>query len=940
MTTCLRKLRFGNCLLKLVVRNAATTSAVPSLRSSLPRAGSQDAGLWDVLEYNSHYFNAHRMAPLLEQVLEQPRSEARGDARLHAYLQKAIASCQLYYNLQVITCKETAAAITFCRQVGHPAAEELSDVIVATVSEELARLDMRRVSFYITAFAKYNIEDSRFWKSAARVVANTSEPMSSQVLVSLMDAFRKSGVKQERPYQALARRAQQAASSFEPELIPPMLATICRVPLPMEDREEALRVLLTQWLLRLRKEKENPTGAISVQQILSLAVSLGLNPELVNTAVFARDVAAYLSNRFDLLRTEELIVFLWAFRRLVLSQSSTAFLSKGLHKVHQQWRLLVASAELSVQRLVQLSDVLSCVKAEAKRMAPYWTDQLEELQELVIQDLTESVQYCQPETLAEILEMWAGTQEFWQSHCDFAQAITKRMEELLLECIDLQEVVGLLQAALAAPGLISTLPPRGVKALQAAVLTRNEADVERVQAIFAGSTWEVLCQGAPATDRSGTTSTADNSSTAEDKASKFQALLSTWQQPRTDLELVHFLRDATTLCNEPVEALQALEAAAPFAERLAAGATAEVLQLLEKLCQSIAQAAPDLTADQLGGALQACAVAGLPHAPLFSAALDCMTETGATRAVEVLESCAKLRLALPELMPWLRMLRAEGAGRQLSANGLARLLAAAARLGIVEAPEVDHILKRLLTVASPIRPMSPETIAAVCLGLTLTSWTPRAGQSDLWEVARWLRSSKRAQESQAPLHATVLRNFVLRLLMSPSSREAASELSPELQEVMVDVLCSASAQRRVVSDTTLKFRHEAAEVLRKAGRPYDLDIGLGPAFIDLALPGNDGAFWLLDGPEAFQRPFQHGKAALNLVPAEVFRSQMLLAFLDPSALSEMEAALKSWSRNGTSIPHFGLQAQTGRFPWIDREGDARLARLDWLEWERDRKSVV
>ena len=109
MTTRLRTLRFGNCLLKLAVRNAAATSAVPSLRSSLPRTGSQDAGLWDVLEYNSHYFNPHRMAPLLAQVLEEPRltlnttdlttvatrnmqysgSEARGDARLHAYLQKA-----------------------------------------------------------------------------------------------------------------------------------------------------------------------------------------------------------------------------------------------------------------------------------------------------------------------------------------------------------------------------------------------------------------------------------------------------------------------------------------------------------------------------------------------------------------------------------------------------------------------------------------------------------------------------------------------------------------------------------------------------------------------------------------------------------------------------------------------------------------------------------
>eukprot|EP00439_Symbiodinium_sp_Y106_P071119 s1032_g12.t1 len=41
-------------------------------------------------------------------------------------------------------------------------------------------------------------------------------------------------------------------------------------------------------------------------------------------------------------------------------------------------------------------------------------------------------------------------------------------------------------------------------------------------------------------------------------------------------------------------------------------------------------------------------------------------------------------------------------------------------------------------------------------------------------------------------------------------------------------------------------------------------------------------------------------------------------------------------RNGTNVPQFGLQAHTSRFPWIDRQGDAqaRLARLDWLEWER------
>ena len=68
-------------------------------------------------------------------------------------------------------------------------------------------------------------------------------------------------------------------------------------------------------------------------------------------------MAAYLGNRFDIFRTDELIVFLWAqrsvynatvavsdsgaitkpqaFQRLVLPRSSTAFLSSGLHKAQQ-----------------------------------------------------------------------------------------------------------------------------------------------------------------------------------------------------------------------------------------------------------------------------------------------------------------------------------------------------------------------------------------------------------------------------------------------------------------------------------------------------------------------------------------------------------------------------------------------------------------------------
>ena len=96
------------------------------------------------------------------------------------------------------------------QQVGHPAAEELSDVIVATVSEELARcavlvasfdavktavsrhavvrLEAWRLSYYISSFFKYGIEvqawqsvclaqfASRISNSALRTVGFGSRP--------------------------------------------------------------------------------------------------------------------------------------------------------------------------------------------------------------------------------------------------------------------------------------------------------------------------------------------------------------------------------------------------------------------------------------------------------------------------------------------------------------------------------------------------------------------------------------------------------------------------------------------------------------------------------------------------------------------------------------------------------------------------------------------
>eukprot|EP00931_Biecheleriopsis_adriatica_P075785 TRINITY_DN49579_c0_g1_i1.p1 TRINITY_DN49579_c0_g1~~TRINITY_DN49579_c0_g1_i1.p1 ORF type:complete len:990 (+),score=235.40 TRINITY_DN49579_c0_g1_i1:38-3007(+) len=931
------------------------TASSPSTSSSAPRAGpfeatgSGNGQLWDLLEYNAHYFNPHRMASLLAQVLEEPRVEARGDARLQAYLQKATSSAQLYENLKDLTAKDIALTVSACREVGHPAAEDLSDVLVATVASQLARLDLVRVSFFITAFAKRQIDDTRFWRAAARAVADSEQHLTPQVLVSLFDAFRKSGLRSERLFQALCRRVYHVLDDLGPAHIPPIVATICRVPLKAEDREQALRAVLSRWLLMLRHEQEQPTGAITIQQILSLSVSLGLAPEEVNTTVFARDVSAFIGSRFDLLGADEIIVFLWAYQRLILPGSSTAFLAQGLSEVHHIWTSLMTSSQLSLQRLTQLSDVLVCTKHEAKGALPHWTPALEELQELVIQDLGESVQYCQSDGLAEILEIWSGSEVFWHHHLDFAEAIAKRAEELLLESQELEDVRLFLQAAVGAPGLVQCLPRRAVQALEAAIRSRGPADVERVRALLAGSPWEALC---------GSTGSASSSAAKPDSpeaaaSAPFRELLESWRRPRTDLELADFLREALLRAKDGEEALQALEAAAPFAQRLAAIATGEVLQHLEALAERVAEAAAELPSARLVASWRACAVAGLPHAQLFAASTSYLgSSLSAMHLVEALESCAVLRLSIPELRPWLEGLLDQGLERRLPAGGLARLLAAAARLSLLQADEAESLLQRMVTVASPVRPLPIDTLATLCLGLSLLGWSPSAAGSELWQVASWLE--KASGQPRSPSQALALRHFTLALLAEPAARAAVQELPPDLQRALAGTVRGPSAppsRRPLASDTTLKFRHEVAEVLRKGGEAYDLDLGLGPGLsVELALPGAGNALWLLDGPEAFHRPFltnsAGGRAMLNLVPLEVLRSRLLTSILTPGSVDAMEAALESWEQlpkaAAQSSTIFGISeriVQARKYTWPPQTSpeaatQLRLARLHWLEWER------
>jgi len=365
-----------------------------------------------------------------------------------------------------------------------------------------------------------------------------------------------------------------------------------------------------------------------------------------------------------------------------------------------------------------------------------------------------------------------------------------------------------------------------------------------------------------------------------------------------------------------------------------------VLQLLEELADRIVGESEALSAARMADALRACAVAGLPHSHLFA---TCATRLdlslGAMQVVEVFESCAALRLSLAELQPCMERLLHEGLLRRLPSSGLARLLAARARLGLLEAKDVEATLLRMGTVASPVRPLQQETVVTLCFGLWLSGWKP-SNAADLWQVTAWL--AKSTTEPCAPQQAAALRQFVLGLLADPQSCEAVAQLPEEHQYALALVMRrsqASPAQRQLASDTTLKFRHEVAEVLRKAERPYDLDLSLGPGLsVELAIPGIGGSLWLLDGPEAFHRPFlaesSGGRPLLHLVPAEQRRTELILATLAPGRATAMDERLQAWEGTTTEKRPSNFGLADSLVASRKYEGSVRIARMHWLEWAR------
>jgi len=915
--------------------------------------------LWEKVEYNSTNFNVHMMPNILVSLAKEPREEALANPKLDAYLTHAQHSVSLWNQLESIPAKDLASSIIALRQLGSPAAEDLSDAIVGTVCGQLRNLTLGRVSFFVTTFNARGIRDAVFWRTAAAAVIESKEELSPQVLVSLFDAFRKSGLKSERLFQALTHRIYPCLEELDAGHIPPIVASICRVPLKAEDLSQALRPLITRYQNMLREEntRAERSGQIKVGHICSMTISLSLTPEEINTAVFAMESCKFIEKQLRVMNTEDIIVFLWGIQQLTVPAAIKSTLLAGTKRIGELWsQIEVASGQggLSLQRLTQLADVLVLTGGETG-----WPKECIKLQDSVIDSVCDLLHYCSPKTFADQLEIWSGGAKFWKRYPDFARGLAKTLYGYLSERPKLQEIWPALQVVKDYPELLDSLPEGVEDSLARAVQLRGASDQERMRALFAGTSWERLCgelpqqpqqeegQEAREEDESsaaaaeglevveeGDEADGDQAHSRRQRAGGFEGQLSEALESTSSTSKA---ADASSAAGAGAAVatpahrtlFQAFTASAPFAQRR--GRPEGTEQAYKKLLEiadllEIAASEGELTHREVFTLLRSCAAAGLPHVGLFKIAANGSEKLGSTlkelkplEFVEALESAAKVRLRLPELDLALRDFVREGRADWLHGPALIRLLLAASQIGPFEEAETLVVLQRILELSARSR-----VPTSLCYALHLSTAIPSKMQLD--------RICQSLEEPRTPVQKMVMRDFALGILADKKGLEVVKSLPPRSRTLLAEAALGDGVQHQLlegdapVSDSTLRLRHEVTETLRRAGKEYDLEIPVAPGLTaDVALPGPAGILWLLDGPEAFHHPLN---SSSTLLPSEERRGELLRLALDDDALEDLEGHLQSWLPAGRSV-----KGQLLASPSVNRSDfPKRVARLDFKSW--------
>eukprot|EP00397_Hematodinium_sp_SG-2012_P011258 GEMP01011394.1.p1 GENE.GEMP01011394.1~~GEMP01011394.1.p1 ORF type:complete len:861 (+),score=166.46 GEMP01011394.1:29-2611(+) len=709
--------------------------------------------------------------------------------------------------------------------------DRLDEALMTSLTKNMDSLTVKNLSYYCTAFSKYDVSNKAFWQSAAKIIGDRQavETFDVPETVSLFNCFRLNGIDNsvdEKIFTQLGEAADRLLPKLEMNHIPPLLASVCRVPLPHELCSRLLNRLILRWVAMMRTweytgEDDEKRRTLVHSVLVSLASPESLDGMRIEETLesFALEVSYFTSQRFEHYKADSLIISLWALQRVergakMSLDSLEPFFENACDHLAKSWGLLEDHQSLSLQRLLQLSTVIL-----QKRP----TEHIVDLRQRVQLELASALIYANVDTLVRTHDLWS---KFVKRDDSLNVAMRDRASELVAEAeddYDREDIFALFPEIRRYENKAPTAPLPLPEPVKAELSKEIDQDFDKLSA-------EEL------------------------------------------LQVCETLAEAIRLDSDSNLPKRLVEAGLLVLEKLERLSLQQICQVL--MCFAAANVETKFVVDPLVEHL-------LKHERLT-----------ARQAVDVAECCALLRARTPVVVEYFQEAFDKNKfTSRLSAKSVCRYLRAQARLSL---PLSQIYLQRVTELTQQLVPLPREDLLFLLHALLLQGAIP-SEEMMLEEIflGLYLRS-QHENGILSSQERWVIAQYVFLLCTTDDNYSfPISKLRIEAQrfiKAQVDAPDTNPKSPATYSNSTLKFRHEVGRALETRKIPYDVDVRWGPGGISVDLWCGNQA-WLLDGPECF---FRYDGTDLLYVQAEQRRGWLLGACQRPEVWAKALSFCDNW----------------------------------------------
>jgi len=871
--------------------------------------GGRPKNVWELVESNLEVFNVKKLLQILVPLSSMDKV-GKADQRIVRLLQRAMKYVEGGGAIvSVVGAKEAAAIVQVTQRLGTKEAKRFNLSWLGAMTAQVNDLPVDLVAQLTQELLVSKVSDRELWHALVETTTKRSHEMGPAEIVCLMDGFRRSynafGTEPHRAVQALCQRTLECCQDFLPRHCVGTLGSVCRMGALLYNwqRYQVLHHLLDKWLVCQGPSWETTPS----NQVVSVAVSLNSAPEIMNPRIGhfldgASSWAEHDAVAGGALSAEDFVVLLWALKQLTPVGLSRypKLVSLALPRIRDK----AEYKNFTLVRKYQALEVLLASKhalVDSQGTGISYEDILKTMEPPLVAALAKKVAEAPIDLLGKVLTIGSqGDVDFWQRCSLLTEAVLRRAVELTSnQDLSPETLHPLLDTIASSPIASASAFRGGCDALSAAVGKRPDASHIMLVSVLRVLDKATAKTTAPITEEREKPKKSEGGFDAERPLSPLELserlgkLGKAKSKAPGELAMVadRFMAAVDGLSRDQL--LPALQNVL-LAGRQRINREPLLLEVVEHLADQVAMHCNDLSSLQLISALDLFADLGLPYHLLFESVLVELLERKQPlswqQVITVMEAFAVVRIRIPELSQIYQRQRRQQELARLPTMGMVRFLSSATRLDLVDEAgfDVREMISRILAETSPDRPLPQEHAVSIIESLLASGVVPPDMQ--LRHILSWIAKVRPGQLADRDLATLRHYSFFILAQVEGSSRFTLQRMPVEMQTHISDILCHRSpAWSKPLTEQTRRLRAEVSEMLLAEDPAVPMDSAMVPP-VSLGPLGQADAevnetVLLLDGPEAFFRPFGETKD-LRYTPQERQRDYLMRRMLSSDTVRQ------------------------------------------------------